>query len=450
MRNPEFLRVFLSSPGDVALERDAVQKVVKEINDSGEFRRQYFLEVYRWDDEQRPVPMFVTVGPQQSVNEYLIRPSLCDLVVVIFWSRLGTPTTIDGKNYLSGTHYEYSDAFEGNRKTGKPDIWVYRCEENYFVSLNDPMREAKIQEYERVNQFFEQFRARDGHFSVGINLYPTHDYFETIFKKQLLAYLRNLRDNRLTHVAHVHKPTKRFSGFMLFLIAFVVSIGCLIGVFIAVRSAIIYPPTLYFIVDATIQNYWNIDEVAAEIEKAINYNSENIQVGLRIFGNKFPSASTCPVPNTEQLVTVGRYLDVKDRFLDAIHGIVPFGNGSLTAAILEAVNTDLAGVEGDKRLFVITSSIDPLCEPAGGGILETVGDQIRSNRTDIDLLIIATGTTSRASQEILTRYASAFGGQFIYTSIDNLQETIETASNYGSVYLIENSTPEPNDNENLQ
>jgi hypothetical protein len=47
-------------------------------------------------------------------------PSECDIVLVIFWSRMGTPLSDehckpDGTPYHSGTEWEYFDALQGAR-----------------------------------------------------------------------------------------------------------------------------------------------------------------------------------------------------------------------------------------------------------------------------------------------------------------------------------------------
>src|SRR5262245_27980366 len=106
------IRIFLSSPGDVTDERDQVEVVINEINTESEFRESVSLRLFRWDDPSVVLPMPADETPQKSVDIYMTKPSACDLVVVIFWSRMGTPVIMDGREYLSGTHYEYCDACE--------------------------------------------------------------------------------------------------------------------------------------------------------------------------------------------------------------------------------------------------------------------------------------------------------------------------------------------------
>lgn len=84
--------------------------IYNEINASGEFAHHFILKLYRWDDKAVALLMPVTNIPQKSVDIYMLRPSDCDLVVVVFWSRMGSPLVMDEREFLSGTHYEYSEA----------------------------------------------------------------------------------------------------------------------------------------------------------------------------------------------------------------------------------------------------------------------------------------------------------------------------------------------------
>ena len=103
------LRIFLSSPGDVADERTFAQQVIEQELPKDPFLREKITcEVVRWDDPNAQVTMPATLTPQEAVNRGLAKPSECDVVIVILWSRMGTPlpeTCLkdDGSRYLSGT-----------------------------------------------------------------------------------------------------------------------------------------------------------------------------------------------------------------------------------------------------------------------------------------------------------------------------------------------------------
>lgn len=200
-------KIFLSSPGDVPIERNDAEAVVSEINASGEFSRHFLLKLYRWDDPSVALPMPVTDIPQQSVDIYMTKPSECDLVIVLFWSRIGSPLTMDGRDYLSGTHYEYSDAIKGFNANGSPVVWLYRCLEEPSIKANDRNAEKKLQQYRSVEKFFDQFKD-DERYTGGVNPYNKHENFKELFRKQLLHHLRYIRDTPTTkpHV-HAHEQT---------------------------------------------------------------------------------------------------------------------------------------------------------------------------------------------------------------------------------------------------
>src|SRR3712207_6430236 len=107
---PQHVRIFLSSPGDVAEERELARRLIKDELPSDPFLRgRVTFDVVSWDDPAAPNPMPATIAPQEAVNHFEPRPSECDVVVVVLWSRLGThldPKAFskpDGAPYLSGT-----------------------------------------------------------------------------------------------------------------------------------------------------------------------------------------------------------------------------------------------------------------------------------------------------------------------------------------------------------
>src|SRR5262245_13315291 len=119
MAAPRVLRVFLSSPGDVADERNLARKLLKDELPSNWFLRgRVVFEVISWEDPSAPVAMPAALTPQEAVNRGLPTPSQCEIVVVVLWSRLGTPlpdeyVKRDGTRYRSGTEWEFLDAAQG-------------------------------------------------------------------------------------------------------------------------------------------------------------------------------------------------------------------------------------------------------------------------------------------------------------------------------------------------
>src|SRR5689334_11445123 len=105
------IRLFLSSPGDVPDERQCALDVIQKLkSDPLLTRHDMTIEAYAW--ERAGTPMLATMTPQDAINEMGVRPSQCDVTVVIFKARMGTPLPADfkkpdGSPYRSGTEWEY-------------------------------------------------------------------------------------------------------------------------------------------------------------------------------------------------------------------------------------------------------------------------------------------------------------------------------------------------------
>ncbi len=88
---PQQVRIFLSSPGDVADERALARRLLKDELPYDPFLRgRVTFDVVNWDDPDAPSPMPATLKPQEAVNRFGPKPSECDVVVVVLWSRMGT------------------------------------------------------------------------------------------------------------------------------------------------------------------------------------------------------------------------------------------------------------------------------------------------------------------------------------------------------------------------
>lgn len=82
-------RVLIASPGDVEEEREIAVRVIQEWNDLHSAVRKVVLLPLRWETHTTP-----TYGkrPQEVVNRAIVDD--CDLLLGIFWSRIGTPTGV--------------------------------------------------------------------------------------------------------------------------------------------------------------------------------------------------------------------------------------------------------------------------------------------------------------------------------------------------------------------
>ncbi len=199
MVTPRLIRIFLSSPGDVADERALALKVIDELAYDPLLRGKVVFDVVAWDKPGADAPMLVTLTPQEAINQQLATPAACDIVIVIFWSRMGTPLPHpeyqkpDDSPYLSGTEWEFEDARQAALKTGKPYVVVYRRMEEPVIGLRDTQRAAKIEQWERVETFFTQFTdAETGAIYGGINPYEQPDDFRDKLETHLKALIQRI------------------------------------------------------------------------------------------------------------------------------------------------------------------------------------------------------------------------------------------------------------------
>lgn len=150
-------RIFLSSPGDVTDERALAIKVIDDLPYDPALRNRVTLEVVAWDQKGAP-PMEADQTPQSVIDEGMPKTSECDVVVVIFWSRMGTPMVAEGVHYESGTHYEYEQAIVAKRETGRPRVLLYWRDERIQTDLDDPNFDEKREQLQRVKAFFAHFK----------------------------------------------------------------------------------------------------------------------------------------------------------------------------------------------------------------------------------------------------------------------------------------------------
>jgi hypothetical protein len=188
------LRVFISSPGDVADERTFAQQVIEQELPKDPFLRgKVTLDVVRWDDPNAPATMEATVTPQEAVNRALPTPSQCHIVIVILWSRMGTPLPgdyrkPDGTPYDSGTEWEFLDALQGKPA---PVVLVYRRNTKVNIDPDAPDADEKMQQRRRVREFFEKtFRNPDGSLKGGFTEYDTPQAFRDRLRLDLRSELQ--------------------------------------------------------------------------------------------------------------------------------------------------------------------------------------------------------------------------------------------------------------------
>jgi hypothetical protein len=87
------VRIFLSSPCDVATEREQARDLLLGLARGPFVRGRVHIDVVSWDDPHGGATMDARLTPQQAVDRRLPTPAECDLTVVVLWGRMGTPLT---------------------------------------------------------------------------------------------------------------------------------------------------------------------------------------------------------------------------------------------------------------------------------------------------------------------------------------------------------------------
>lgn len=158
---PINIKVFVSSPTDVEYERGLVIEVAEKLQYHPVFRDKVFIKTVSWDRPISSSPMIVTISPQEAINLGMPKPSECDIVIVILWSRMGTPlsdrlTKENGEKFLSGTEWEFYDALNAYKNKKKPIILVYKKTESLMLNIADSSIEDKVKQWERVEKFVSE------------------------------------------------------------------------------------------------------------------------------------------------------------------------------------------------------------------------------------------------------------------------------------------------------
>ncbi|WP_035609767.1 hypothetical protein [Haloferula sp. BvORR071] len=218
----QVLTLFVSSPGDVRDERQAVGRIVERLQ--ARYWNFIRLEPVLWEKE----PLRATAH----FNEELIRPSDCDLFVCILWSRLGSPLPSqfnrkDGTRFDSGTEWELeeaTDAFEERAKKdpakAKPDILVYRRTSE--PPAGDPSQEnPRREQRKKLDAFCERFFFnKDKTIRRAFSPYESVDEFTTLFEQHLEKLLlrhiqlqRGLAQDAVRPLPLVGSPFKGLGAF---------------------------------------------------------------------------------------------------------------------------------------------------------------------------------------------------------------------------------------------
>lgn len=198
-------RIFISSPGDVNDERRRAALVIGRLK--REFASFFDITPVLWEYE----PMLSSGHFQDIIDP----PADADILVLILWSRLGTPLPertatreyrgIDGRAPVTGTEWEFESALAAReQRSGVPDLLVYRKQGEGFARFSrvDQLDQIRNQ-WESLQSFWQShFEDANGQFKAAFNRFTTLEEFET----QLEQHLRELLRRRLPELLRRTTP----------------------------------------------------------------------------------------------------------------------------------------------------------------------------------------------------------------------------------------------------
>jgi len=109
-------KVMIASPSDIIKEREIIREVLSKWNAANSELRGIVLLPVGWETHSTPE---MGDHPQKIINKQILKE--CDLLVGVFWTRIGTSTG----DYPSGTVEE----IEEHIKTGKPAMIYFSSAE---------------------------------------------------------------------------------------------------------------------------------------------------------------------------------------------------------------------------------------------------------------------------------------------------------------------------------
>lgn len=177
-------RVLIASPGDVGEERNVIPEIINEWNAVSAASAKSILMPVKWESHAAPL---LGNRPQAIINEQLVNE--CDLLVGVFWTRIGTHTGVA----VSGTAEEI-EQFVALKKP----VMLY-----FSQSPIDPEK-IEIDQFTVLRSFKEKMRL------VGLTeSYSGIPDFRQKFSRQLAINLNSILAQAATDIAERQKTTPK-------------------------------------------------------------------------------------------------------------------------------------------------------------------------------------------------------------------------------------------------
>jgi nucleoside 2-deoxyribosyltransferase len=160
-------QILIASPSDVTEEREIAVRAIQEWNDLNAAEQQLVLLPLRWETHSAPE---YGKRPQEVINRQVV--DYCDLLLGIFWTRVGSPTGVAD----SGTIEE----IERVASKGKPVML-------YFSQARQDPENIDVEQLLKLREFKKKTFPR-----ALVESYSTTNEFKDKISRQIEIQLRSL------------------------------------------------------------------------------------------------------------------------------------------------------------------------------------------------------------------------------------------------------------------
>jgi len=175
------VRIFVSSPADVDHERALVKDVIERL--AQEYLPYFELQAVLWEEE--------ALTADRTFQASLTQPEDCDIVLVILWTRLGSPLPEEPYRGMTGTEWEFINAVEASAGQGRPEVLVYKKTTPKLVDITDAATaQEAVEDRRRLDDFFRShFFNEDNTFRRAFRVFDNDAAFRDLVEVQLRKLL---------------------------------------------------------------------------------------------------------------------------------------------------------------------------------------------------------------------------------------------------------------------
>jgi WD40 repeat protein len=194
------IKIFVSSPADVEHERAAVKEIIERLGQ--EYLPYFELQAVLWEEEALTADRTFQAG--------LTQPEDCDIVLVILWTRLGSPLPEEPYRGMTGTEWEFVNALDASSHSGTPEVLVYKKTAPKLVDITDATAASEaVEDRRRLDHFFQtHFFNDDNTFRRAFRVFESDAAFRELVETQL----RKLLNRRISAERRAAAGVRQWRG----------------------------------------------------------------------------------------------------------------------------------------------------------------------------------------------------------------------------------------------